>query len=74
MPTIDIRRSPGGDEPAAGLIQPTADEAKNGWTPESLTAYVRGREKAHGEAILERPKARPARSDGRYDPHFWRGR
>ena len=33
------------------LIQPSAEEAANGWTPASLTAYVREREQATAERI-----------------------
>jgi len=44
----DITIYGGGEREAGedGLIQPTADEAKNGWTAESLTSYIRKRENA----------------------------
>lgn len=54
------------------LIEPTPEEARNGWTAESLTAYVREREKAQlTNAMPDKPQ-RPAQANSKYSPLRWR--
>ena len=59
-------------------IEPTEEERRNGWTTETLTAYLA--ERAAGQALavdvnsLHRRNARrPNESNHRYRPHRWRG-
>lgn len=59
------------------LLQPTEDEARNGWTPESLTAYVAEQDAAASLKIdprsaLNRASRKPARANSRYSPFRWR--
>jgi hypothetical protein len=57
--------------PPRELVEPTADEKRNGWTAETLTAY---REQIAPEIarLFERRKpAMPTRAN-RYHPHRWR--
>ncbi len=56
-----------------GLIEPTADEAKNGWTAETLTKYLQERAQAQTLTALHRPPAKPTRANSKYSPHRWRG-
>ncbi len=53
------------------LIEPTPEEAANGWTAETLTKYVREREQAANERLdFNHPSRRrqPPRANG----HRWR--
>jgi len=64
---------------ARELIEPTADEAKNGWTAETLTEYVASRQAgamlaADPHSEHSRIARRPRSQNTDYDPHFWRGR
>lgn len=64
---------------APELIQPTEDEARNGWDAESLTAYVKEeRERAQSDMIssriFNRKPPRPRWANSRYDPLRWRMR
>ena len=59
------------------LVEPTAEEARNGWTAESLTRYLA--ERTAGAALgvdphsLHRKMARRPRSQNNgYSPHRWR--
>lgn len=56
-------------------VEPTPQEAKNGWTRATLTAYLRERLAAQGlwvdPASLKR-RARPRAQNMTYDPHRWR--
>jgi hypothetical protein len=59
------------------LVQPTAEEARNGWTAETLTAYL-AEQKAAQSLRLDpsstlRRKAPPARANSKYRPLKWRG-
>ena len=54
------------------LIEPTAEEAKNGWTAETLTTYVAEREKARSELIVTRRPVKPRMAKSKYSPHRWR--
>ena len=56
---------------ADGLIEPTDDEAQNGWTAETLTAYVTGRWAAQSvaadpESLYRRLADRPRRCRSTY--------
>lgn len=66
----------GTKQPAAvdgPLIEPTPEEARNGWTAESLTAYVREREKAQLTNALPDKQPRPTQANSRYNPmRCWR--
>ena len=54
------------------LIEPTADERRNGWTAETLTDYVQQRERAQKGIVLFDPDyravKRPGRANSRYNP------
>ena len=53
------------------LIEPSEEEARNGWTAESLTTYIderRGAQEANVDPHL-RPRVRPSEQNHRYDPH-----
>ena len=50
-------------------IEPTEDEKKNGWTAETLTAYVRERDNVDHR----KPKERPVKTNSKYSPFRWRG-
>ena len=59
------------------MIEPTADEAKNGWTKETLTKYLAERMAGQTLAVdvnsLHRRIARrPDIQNHRYRPHRWR--
>ena len=56
------------------LVEPTEDEARNGWEAEGLTAYLAERERAQAVAILDRKPARPRWANSRYSPLRWRAR
>ena len=53
------------------LIEPTADEIRNGWDAETLTAYVQERTAAQCSHIYERQPKRPTQAKG-YNPKRWR--
>lgn len=61
----------------ADLIQPTEDEKKNGWTAETLTAYIRERNRnVEGYGILtqwltdKKPQAKVMNAAD-FDPLSW---
>jgi hypothetical protein len=58
------------------LIEPTAEESRNGWSAEALTAYMRERAQQSARYILNEPGARepkrPVRANSRYSPLRWR--
>jgi hypothetical protein len=56
------------------LVEPTAEEARNGWTAQALTAYLAERTAAQtmkldGASLLRRLQNRPREANHRYDPH-----
>lgn len=60
------------------LIQPNDEEARNGWTPEGLTAYLNEQRAAQSLRIdplsaLNRRARRPTQANNRYRPQRWRG-
>ena len=59
------------------LIQPTPEEIKNGWTPESLTAYLADQDAAASlkidpKSALNRGNRKPVRANSRYRVFQWR--
>ena len=58
------------------LVEPTPDEARNGWTAESLTEYLRDQKAAQSmrmnphSAMRKQP---PRRANSKYRPLRWRG-
>jgi hypothetical protein len=58
------------------LVEPTEDERKNGWTAESLTAYLQDQKAAQSlrtdphSAMRQQP---PMRANSKYRPLRWRG-
>lgn len=59
------------------LIQPTEEEARNGWTAETLTEYVKRQADVQKGVIYFDPQhrqpKRPAVANGRYNPlRCWR--
>ena len=54
-------------------IELTEEERRNGWTEETLQAYVAEREKAQATAVLDRQPSRPRWANSLYSPMRWRG-
>ena len=57
-------------------VEPTPDEARNGWTAETLTEYVRERTAAQSLRIDPMSTVRrtpPRRANSVYRPLRWRG-
>jgi hypothetical protein len=61
----------------ADLAEPTRDDLKNGWTRESLNAYLaeRAQQKEAFAAELAESKIKKAKSENvtKFDPHKWGG-
>ena len=59
-----------------GKIELRPEDAANGWTEESLRAYIASRDIAASRIITHDPEARkpamPKRANSRYNPHRWR--
>ncbi len=57
------------------LIEPTRLEQRNGWTAETLTAYLteRAASQLNAADIHGRPQRRPNEANHRYRPQRWRG-
>lgn len=60
------------------LVEPTDEERRNGWTAETLTAYLA--ERRAGQSLAADPDSlhrqtarRPGEANHRYNPHRWRG-
>lgn len=55
----------------------TDEEKKNGWTEETLRAYVAERERAQAGVVMFEPEyrrtPRPRWANSRYNPLRWRG-
>jgi hypothetical protein len=55
------------------LIQPTDEERRNGWTAETLTAYVKRQSDSQRGVIFfdpaHRKPSRPKMANGTYNPH-----
>lgn len=56
---------------APAPVEPTPEEKRNGWTAETLAAYVRERERAAAARVLEPERPAPACTDQAHDPHGW---
>ena len=58
------------------LIEPTAEETRNGWTAQTLTDYHHGQKAAQSLRIdpssVLRRKAPPVRANSKYRPLRWR--
>ena len=71
-----LNGEPGDVAEPAELIEPTPEEASNGWDAASLTAYVNERRQAETETALlpmfDKKRHRPRWANGKYHPHFWR--
>ncbi len=60
-------------EVAGPLIQPTEEEARNGWTAETLTDYVRQRQRAQAAKVFPEKPPRPTMANSKYNPlRCWR--
>lgn len=60
------------------LVEPTDEERRNGWSADSLTAYLAERNagavvNVDQNSLHRRMAARPVVQDHRYNPHRWRG-
>ena len=67
----DLRREREAIDVPEGLVEPTPEEVRNGWTAETLTAYVNERLAAQSVAadpasLARRHAARPTRANSRY--------
>lgn len=63
---------------AQNLVEPTAEERRNGWTAKTLTAYLAERQAGQSLDVdvnsLHRQAARrPSEQNHRYKPLRWRG-
>ena len=47
-----------------GLVEPNEGEAKNGWTPETLTVYMAERKQAEAQSLFPKRK-KPSRTKSR---------
>ena len=60
---------------AGDLVEPTEGERANGWTAESLTAYLRAREREReqflGDEKAQRRAKAPAKCQNDFDPFKW---
>lgn len=59
------------------LVEPTDDEKRNGWTAETLTAYLAEQKAASALRIdphsaMNRAARKPVRANSKYNPHRWR--
>ena len=59
-------------------IELTDEELKNGWTEQTLAAYVADREQAQAGVVMFNPDyrkpRRPRFANNKYRPHFWRSK
>jgi hypothetical protein len=53
-------------------IQVTPEEAKNGWTNETLRAYIVGRQQMQEKTIHTKRDVMPSEQNHKYNPHQWR--
>lgn len=61
--------------PSDDMVEPSEEEKRNGWTAESLTAYLRERGNAQFGMVTFDPEyrspRRPRQTNGDYNPHRW---
>ncbi len=60
------------------LIQPSAEEARNGWTPETLTKYLNEHSasvtlRVDPHSTFNRRARRPTQANNKYRVQRWRG-
>ena len=60
------------------LVQPNDEEARNGWNPETLTAYLNEQSasaslRVDPHSTFNRRARRPTKANNRYRPQRWRG-
>jgi hypothetical protein len=65
-------------EAATPLVEPTPDEARNGWDAESLSSYLAEQQASQSlrvdpHSMMNRQARRPTRANNRYRPQRWRG-
>lgn len=65
-------------EASTPLVEPSEDEARNGWTAATLTAYLTEQQAAQSlrvdpHSAMNRQARRPAVANNRYRPLRWRG-
>lgn len=71
----EVHRSAKAGQP---VVEPTPDEARNGWTAETLTAYLAEQTTSQtlridAGSLHRRLARRPDRANSKYRPHRWRG-
>ena len=73
----ELYRAVDGELDNAEWIEPTEEEARNGWTAEELTRYVA--ERKAGQSLNIDPAStqrrlaeRPVIANSQYSPHRWR--
>lgn len=52
--------------------EPTDEEARNGWTKETLRAYHESRQRQQAKIIHMKKVIMPSEQNHRYQPHKWR--
>ena len=59
--------------PRIPLVQPTPEEIRNGWTAESLTAYLNERQGQKAKFAFQQKKPRVLRVENHlgFHPHDW---
>ena len=59
--------------PRPALIEPTAEEKRNGWTAEKLTEYLHKRRVQQARFALNQKKNKVVRVENHFgfDPHRW---
>lgn len=68
----EFRRALKSDHPP---VEPTEEEKRNGWTTETLTAYVAEQEAAgllRADPMSAFRAKRPMKANSRYNPFRWR--
>ena len=60
------------------LVEPSAEETRNGWTPETLTKYLNEQAASASlridpQSTFNRRARRPTQANNRYRPQRWRG-
>lgn len=55
------------------LVEPTPEEARNGWTAQSLTLYIREIQRKEAEIYGAEHDGivNPSRAESRYNPFRW---
>ncbi len=72
-----LKGEPEPEPPVIELVEPTADEARNGWTAETLTEYLAERAQEDAKLAFRMFDRKPRRSrwaNSKYSPFRWRAR